>query len=203
VSRPISHAARLSARTTQPGHDLSWRSAESIFSSRARRLLPRQFSVTEKPADLRAFYDTGSDRPLGLVPEVRLCDEVSGRLLYIEVKRQGPRGNAEERAYRHHTAAFIRMLAKHTELDYHAYATVFCDSLAVDRRYTTKIAAHIEPGHFLLWARYDRTMLATWLDEVRDQFLDPNRTCRDRSVAILDRERARERARRQRARELV
>lgn len=173
----------LRTRTRQPGHDLAWRAAETRFSAAARALLPDRYVVEDKPADLRGFYASGP-RQLGLEPEAKILDTVTGRYVYVEVKRQGRHGNAEERAYKHHTPGFVRRLAELTGLEYHSYVTVFCEDLATLRRYTMKIAAHLDAPHYLLWARYDPLVLADWLDELRDRFLDPDRTCPVRSHAL-------------------
>lgn len=173
----------LRARTRQPGHDLAWRDAETRFTAAARALLPERYTVEDKPADLRGFYVSGPGQ-LGLEPEAKILDTATGRYLYVEVKRQGRHGNAEERAYKHHTPGFSRRLAERTGLDYHAYVTVFCEDLARLRRYTTKIAAHLDEPHYLLWADYDPLVLANWLDELRDRFLDPDRTCLVRSHTL-------------------
>ena len=144
-------------------------------------LLPARFTVADKPRDLVDFY-APAPRPLGLEPEAKLLDRDTGRFVYVEVKRQGKDGNAEERAYKHHTGPFIRKLRHRTGLDYHSYVTVFCDELATRRRYTLKIPDHIEAGHFLLWAGYDPMLLAEFLDMLRDTYLDPGRTCLERCV---------------------
>lgn len=163
----------LKNRHRQPGDVQTWRPSENAACTALQLLLGPRYLVEAKPADLRDFYASNSgETPLGLEPEAKITDLRTGRYFYVEVKRQGRQGNAEERAYKHHTTVFVRRLAERTGLPYHAFVTVFCDDLAKLRRYTAKYSHHIEAGWYVCWADYDLRHLASFLDEWRLR-LDP------------------------------
>lgn len=165
-------SSHLRARTRQPGHDQSWRPSEAVTATAMKLLLGPRYLVETKPKDLRDFYGHHDGRALGLEPEAKITDLRTGRFMYVEVKRQGPSGNAEERAYRHHTSVFERELKQRTTMPYHAYVTVFCDDLASMTRYTSKYPYHIQTGWYLCWVSYDLGVMAGFLDEWRRR-LDP------------------------------
>jgi hypothetical protein len=115
----------------------------------------------------------GAGRDLGIRPEASIRNRTTGRVMYFEVKKQADKGNAEERAYKHHTVQFYKTLKAFTRMPYHAYCTIFCERLAVNPRYTTKFRSLIEPGHYFLWADYEiEPMRRFILDEVCARFLE-------------------------------
>lgn len=91
--------------------------------------------------------------------------------MYFEVKKQGDRGNADERACKHHTVQFYRTLKAHTGYGYHAFSTVMCESLATNPRYTGKHPYYFESDHYFLWVDYDRELLRQYLDRIIDRYL--------------------------------
>jgi hypothetical protein len=158
-------SARLSARIRQPGHDRTFLVSEQNFVRALRLILPPDYDVVDHPRDLlRIFPSEGAARDLGISPEASIRDRHTGRVMYFEVKKQGDAGNAEERAMKHHTVQFYKTLAAFTGMPYHAYVTVFCDSLATNPRYTTKFQYLIEPGHYFLWADYRIELLRQFID---------------------------------------
>jgi hypothetical protein len=169
---------KLSQRKIQPGHIRRFIRSEDAFAEVAREFDGKDgLQVRFKPISLLGFYEdpTGEQKSLGLVPEAEICHTPSGRVLFFEVKNQGPRGNAEERAYRHHTAEFQDRLRKKFRLSYHPYFTIFTGNLASDRRYTMKIPYHIDAEHYFLWRDFDTdqglTSLRTFLDGVIKKYL--------------------------------
>lgn len=166
-------SAHLSARTRQPGHDRSFTRSEQACADACRQLLPASFTLTEQPRDLADLYGINPDtgRALGVVPELKLTNTATGRYLYLEVKKQGRYGNAEERAAKHYTAPFIAAVAARSGLDYHPFATVFCDALATDGRYTAKLPFLVPDGHRLLWAGYQTQLLHDFLTAWRSAHL--------------------------------
>ena len=134
-----------------------------------------RYDVADHPPDLlRIFASEPGLRELGISPEASIRSRTTGRVMYFEVKKQGPAGNAEERAFKHHTVQFYKTLQLFTGFPYHAYCTVFCESLATLPRYTTKFKYLIEPGHYFLWADYDVDALANFIrTEICERFLDP------------------------------
>lgn len=165
-------AERLSARLRQPGHDQSWRASEHAVEDLCRRLLPERFEIVAQLRDLADFYRRGP-RPLGLRPELKITSRWTGRFVYVEVKRQGPRGNAEERVYKHHSVGFVDAVAARFGLDYHPFVAIFCDALATEEHYTAKFAVHLRPGSYLCWAGEDPALLAAFLHHLVVDFLEP------------------------------
>lgn len=157
---------RLSARTKQPGHDRTFERSERSFIDVASRVLdPLRYRVVDHPRDLANCFpsDLAGDRALGVVPEALIESVATGRKFFVEVKKQGDQGNAEERAFKHHTVQFYRTLYDIYGYDYHPFVTVCCESLAVNPRYTRKFQFLFEPDHYFLWVDYDEDLLADYL----------------------------------------
>jgi hypothetical protein len=168
---------KLSARTRQPGHDQSFRESEAHFDEAAREILdrrfPGEFLVSAQGSELDDVFGVNPDtgRALGVRPEATITHVASGRSMFVEVKKQGSSGNAEERACKHHTIQFAKVLQARFGWDYHPCVTVFCDSLAVDPRYTVKFASLFEPDNYFLWRDYDRNILERYLVARATQWL--------------------------------
>jgi hypothetical protein len=157
---------KLSARSKQPGHDRTFLASEATFVTHAQRALdPGQYKVEPNPTDLRRIFDrVGGGRPLGINPEAAIVNLRTERRFFVEVKKQGPGGNAEERACKHHTVQFYKTLAAiYPTYGFHPYVTVMCEDLASDVRYTSKFAYFFEPDQYLLWVNYDHDLIATYL----------------------------------------
>jgi hypothetical protein len=166
-------SARLSARARQPGHDTSFRSSELNFIEQAKRCLdPELYEVVANPTDLRECFAPLAQGRLGLNPEASITSKATGRKFFVEVKKQGPAGNAEERACKHHTVRFYKLMYDLYGYGYHPYVTVFCENLAVDRRYTEKFMFLFEPDNYFLWADYDPDALCRYLNERCGDWLD-------------------------------
>ena len=165
---------RLSARLRQPGHDRTFTTSETNFVEALKIILrPSDYEVTDHPKDLLGLFGIGAGRDLGIRPEALIRNHSTGRVMYFEVKKQGDAGNAEERAFKHHTVQFYKTLQAFTRMPYHAYCTVFCESLATNPRYTTKFRFLIEPGHYFLWVGYEIEPLRRFiLDEICGRFLE-------------------------------
>jgi hypothetical protein len=171
------NSSKLSARARQPGHDQSFRESEANFDEIARDLLrrrfPHEFRVSTQGNELDDVFGMNPEtgRTLGVRPEATITHIRSGRSLFVEVKKQGPAGNAEERACKHHTIQFAKVLRERFGWDYHPFVTVFCDSLAVDPRYTVKFASLFEPENYVLWVDYDPNILENYLVARATQWL--------------------------------
>lgn len=152
---------KLSARTKQPGHDRTYTVSETNFIAVATAVLdPQLYVVVDHPADLRKLFAN----ELGVVPEASIASRITGRKFFVEVKKQGPAGNADERACKHHTTQFYRTLqTRFPDYTYHPFVTVFCENLAADRRYTLKAEHLFEPDHYFLWVDYDSDRLKAYL----------------------------------------
>lgn len=166
---------RLSARAKQPGHDRTFERSETNFIAHAQACLdPTRYDVDPRPTDLlRIFKNLAGGRELGIQPEAAIISKETGRKFFVEVKKQGKGGNAEERACKHHTVQFYKTLTQIFGYAYHPYVTVFCESLATEPRYTSKFVYLYEPDHYFLWIDYDhedlclflRSRCAAWLDK--------------------------------------
>jgi hypothetical protein len=165
---------KLAARLKQPGHDRTFETSEANFIIAASSCLdPTRYEVDPRPKDLRQiFSNLAGGRDLGVQPEAAIISKETGRKFFVEVKKQGKGGNAEERACKHHTVQFYETLKLIFNYDYHPYVTIFCESLATEARYTSKFVYLYEPDHYFLWADYDNADLcaflharcAAWLD---------------------------------------
>ncbi|MEY4364746.1 MAG: Type restriction enzyme MunI [Actinomycetota bacterium] len=166
------NSKKLSERARQPGHDRSFVVSESNFVNVAQLVLPAaRYRVVDHPDDLRSIFvdDAGA---LGVVPEASIENLDTGRKFFVEVKKQGPAGNADERAFKHHTVQFYKLLKEIFGYDYHPFVTVLCENLAVDRKYVLKARYLYEPDNYLLWRDYDRDVLATYLNARCAAWLD-------------------------------
>lgn len=151
---------KLSARARQPGHDRTFRTSENNFVEALKNILDStEWDIEDHPTDLRKIFGGR----FGIVPEASITYKPNGRKMYFEVKKQGPRGNAEERAFKHHTVQFYKELKKVSGLDYHPYVTILCESLATDDRYTLKYPYFFEKNHYFCWVDYDLDALADFL----------------------------------------
>lgn len=161
------NSGRLSARARQPGHDVTFRTSETSFIAAARAILP-DFVVEQNPRDLSDCFGG----KFGLNPEASILSPRTGRQFFVEVKKQGPSGNAEERAAKHHTVEFYKHMQRCFGYNYHPYVTVFCESLAELDRYTQKFIFLFEPKQYVLWRGYDHDILATYLNERCREWLE-------------------------------
>lgn len=159
---------KLSERAKQPGHDRTFRESEENFVSALRKILdPQEWEVVDHPRDLARIF---GDR-FGVVPEASITYRPNGRVVYFEVKKQGPSGNADERACKHHTVEFYKTLHSVTGYDYHPFVTIMCQNLATDERYTLKHPYFFEEDHYLLWVDYDLDILADFLARISDKWI--------------------------------
>lgn len=161
-------SAKLSARARQPGHDRTFETSEANFVDALRTLLDEsEWVVTPKPKSLRKII---AGR-YGVEPEASITYKPTGRTMYFEVKKQGPAGNADERACKHHTVQFYKEMHNLTGYDYHPYVTIMCESLATDARYVTKHPFYFEKDHYFCWVGYDLDLLADFIAYISDRWL--------------------------------
>lgn len=101
---------KLSQRQRQPGHDQTYRESEHNFITVALQCLDdTKYEVLEQPSELLDLFTIAlcDDKILGIRPEAVIINKETSRRIFFEVKKQGPRGNAEERACKHHTVTFL------------------------------------------------------------------------------------------------
>lgn len=82
------------------------------------------------------------------------------------------KGNAatSKRVYKLFTSRYVAAVHDRCRLP---YVAVFCDALATSRRYRVRFDVHLEPGTYLLWERHEPTLLAEFLDDLRNRWLEP------------------------------
>lgn len=166
---------RLSARAKQPGDDWTYRESEANFIAVARHCLDAErYRIDEKPKELLNLFPPTAkgQRALGVRPEAMIVSLTTGRRLFVEVKKQGDRGNADERACKHHTVQFYRTLKERYGYNYHPFVTVLCEALATNPRYTRKSPYYFEPLQYFNWVDYDYDSLCTYLNERCADWLD-------------------------------
>lgn len=158
----------LSLRSRQPGHDRTFRESETNFIAALETILDwEEWLIEDHPRDLSRMIDGR----YGVVPEAKITYRPTGRMMYFEVKKQGPAGNAEERASKHHTVQFYKELHMITGLDYHPFVTIMCESLATLDRYTAKHPYFFEPDHYFCWVDYDLDLLADFLAVIATKWM--------------------------------
>jgi hypothetical protein len=166
---------RLSARTKQPGHDRSFATSETNFIAAARECLDsEQYEILDHPRELANLFpgELAGDRDLGVIPEAAIISKQTGRRFFVEVKKQGDAGNADERACKHHTVQFYKCLHERFGYDYHPFVTVMCESLALNPRYTRKAVYLFEPEQYCLWTNYSLEVLCQYLTDRCAEWLD-------------------------------
>lgn len=161
-------SAKLSARTRQPGHDRTFRTSETNFVEALRAILPDEWwTVEDHPRNLTKIIGGR----YGIVPEAAITYRPTGRTMYFEVKNQKDGGNAEERACKHHTVQFYKLLHDVTGYNYHPFVTIMCGSLATLDRYTVKHAAYFEPDHYFCWVDHALEPLRVFIVDIAAKFL--------------------------------
>ncbi len=159
---------RLSLRARQPGHDRTFRESEENFVAALRTILAAdEWQVIDHPRTLAKMFGGR----YGVVPEASITYLATGKTMYFEVKKQGPAGNADERACKHHTVQFYKELHARTDYSYHPFVTVMCENLATDERYTLKHPYFFEENHYFLWVDYDLDLLADFLARIATMWL--------------------------------
>ncbi len=166
---------RLSARSKQPGDDRTFEQSESRFITVARKVLSvSTYEVVEKPSDLLSLFPAriSGERALGVQLEAKITNIHTRRFFYVEVKKQGDAGNADERAAKHHTVQFYLTMNQKFGFKYHPIVTVFCEALAVNPRYTRKAPYFFETNQYFNWVDYDTALLSEYLQERCKCWLD-------------------------------
>lgn len=155
----------LSNRSFQPGNDRSFETSENNFSSFLIKNLDHNiYRVEIQPKELlKCFSDE-----YGVKPEAMITNKKTGKKLFVEVKKQGDEGNAEERLYKHHTKKFYELMHKTYGYDYHPFVAVLCESLAVNPRYTVKFKDLLENGQYCLWQNYDEFIFTHMVVKLSD-----------------------------------
>lgn len=129
----------------------------------------KHYKIEKKPKDLKQIYD--SQR--GIVPDFAIRNELTGRSVYVEIKRQRPHGNAHERACKYFAPGIIVAGRKHGKIDDSTlpFFWIFTNGLATNERYKSEIAFWFSTPkaekHFLLWDLDKRKLLDFFLQNIR------------------------------------
>lgn len=165
---------KLSKREKQPGHDRTFADSENKFFSALKELTKNTSLICSfKPLDLKNIFTDG-EYTCGIIPEASIRNPNNNHILFFEVKKQGPRGNADERATKHHTERFIEVLKEKYNFKYHPFFTIFCESLATERRYTVKHSYFYKPQHYFCWKDYSILHLQTYINTLIVNHLEYN-----------------------------
>lgn len=135
-----------------------------------RHLEGTDFTIEDKPQDLASIY--GQDR--GIRPDHAIRSAVSGKCVYVEMKRQRRRGNAHERACKYMMPGILHSAREHAGQpdDVIPIWWIFTNGIATDERYRREIM-HWFRGveeHVLLWAN---RRVASQVTEHFDRFIRP------------------------------
>ena len=160
----------LSNREIQPGNDRSFETSEKLVTKVIKRVVDRypQITTTDK-----SRYKIFPEYPRGCIkPENTIENVENGKVMNIEVKKQGDRGNAEERVYKLFTPKFSKVMKEFFGVDYHPFKAIFCESLATNERYTGKFDVYLEDEDYFLWDDYENEKdLADYIDSVIQEYL--------------------------------
>ena len=136
-------------------------SAERIFDAIMQQHLDgTPFEGVLKPKDLANIYGTradarGRERPHGIRPDYAVRNTQSGRVIFVEIKRQRAAGNAHERACKYFTPGILgamRDVGNHPQ-DTIPMWWIFTNGVATDPRYVEEIMFWFQgiEGNVLLW----------------------------------------------------
>ncbi len=161
-------SAKLSSRSKQPGHDRTFTHSEASFVQCLKEILPQSgWEIEDHPRNLSKIIGGR----YGVIPEASIMNKKTGRLMYFEVKKQGGRGNADERACKHHTVQFYKEIHAIFGYNYHPFCTVMCEALAVKPNYTLKHPFYFQEDNYFCWIDYDKSLLDEYLKRIELKWL--------------------------------
>lgn len=101
-----------------------------------------------------------------MIPDFVLTKD--GKSIFIEVKRQGDKGNAHERVYKYFAPRLQRKVTELLKSEGYPVYVVLCDSLSSTPRYVSEFEQNLDPESYLLWKNYDVTLLKDFIDRSFD-----------------------------------
>jgi hypothetical protein len=160
----------LKNRENQPGSNRTFERSEKLVTKVIKRVVDRypQITTTNK-SRLNIFpkYSGGC-----IMPENTIENVENGKVMNIEVKKQGDRGNAEERVYKLFTPKFSKVMKEFFGVDYHPFKAIFCESLATNERYTGKFDVFLDDEDYFLWDDYENEgQLEDYIEKVIKDYL--------------------------------
>lgn len=155
------NSQKLSQRIKQPGNDRTFEDSEDKFSTFLKENLDsNSYEVEIQPKELLKCFSG----VYGVKPEAVIKNKKTGKRLFVEVKKQGDAGNAEERVCKYHTKKFYELMFNTYGYEYHPFVAVFCEKLATNSRYTIKFQDLLESTNYCLWKNYDKDVLKVSLE---------------------------------------
>lgn len=127
------------------------------------------YKIEKKPKDLKQIYNGRR----GILPDFAVRNELTGRSVYVEIKRQRPKGNAHERACKYFAPGIIVAGREHGKISDSTlpFFWIFTNGLATDERYRSAIAFWFSTPeaekHFLLWDLDREKLLDFFLENIR------------------------------------
>ena len=160
----------LRNREVQPGSDRSFETSEASVLEVVERVLenyPELTLTAQGRYKIFPMYSRGY-----IKPEFTISNNETCQVMNFEVKKQGDRGNAEERVYKLFTPKFSKAMKKFFNVDYHPFKAIFCESLATMDRYTGKFDVYLDDDDYFLWQDYENEKdLANYIDGVIQEYL--------------------------------
>lgn len=145
------------------------RGAEDVFHApMSRHLKGADISAVHKPKDLKGIYGEveidvrrkgklpgARFKEYGIEPEYALRHKKTGRMIFVEIKRQRDRGNAHERACKYMMPGIVesaRVIAQQP-VGVVPFWWIFTNGLATSPRYIREIRHWFRgrEAHLLLW----------------------------------------------------
>ena len=160
----------LKNRKKQPGNDRSFEKSEALVMEVVEKVLknyPELTLTAQGRYKIFPMYSRGY-----IKPEFTISNNETCQVMNFEVKKQGDRGNAEERVYKLFTSKFSKAMKEFFSVDYHPFKAIFCESLATNERYTGMFDVYLNDEDYFLWGDYnDSSALAGFIDSVIQEYL--------------------------------
>ena len=130
-----------------------------------------RYVIDVKPDDLAHIYDNR----WGAVPDLAIRNPESGKSIWIEIKRQNPRGNAHERACKYFSPGLVR-IAEGLAYVVRPFYFVFAGGLVDSPKYRAEISTWFDADgwrdHVLMWTDHDPVSLCQWFEHAIRPALD-------------------------------
>jgi len=98
----------------------------------------------------------------GCIPDLKIRSKLTGKVYFIECKRQNDSGNAHERCAKYATPSIIELIQKRIGgVSYHPVGYVFTGDMIKKRKYILELQATFgfARNHLLLWNGSSQTLL--------------------------------------------
>ena len=147
--------------------------SETSFSGVMKQyFIGSDFSIEDGPRDLAGIYG----RKRGIRPDHAIRNRKNRKAVYVEVKRQGAKGNAHERACKYMMPGILSSAREASHQPDHVIPIwwIFTDGIAIDECYQRQIMHWFRgiEGNVLLWQNIgDSSVVTGHFEEHICQFL--------------------------------